>query len=234
METTEFFDRVLAPDGYYCLFAIDAKNDRRVQKFYPSKADIVNAAHNLDQNGYDAYFALATFEEGNSRRVDNVKQLNSFFLDLDCGPSKDFATQDEAVTALRSFCAQNNLPKPTLVNSGRGVHVYWFLKEAVSPTEWLPVAERLKKLCAECNLLADPAVTADAARVLRVPFTHNHKSDPPALVRFFGRKMSDPVDLDYFSGLLGLDAIPVPKAIEYSSSSALMDALIGNKECIFK
>ena len=60
-----------------------------------------------------------------------------------------------------------------MINSGRGVHVYWILTEPVGIDDWLPVAQRLKRLCAQHNLLADPAVTADGARVLGIPNTHN-------------------------------------------------------------
>jgi len=235
METRIFLERALGSDGYYCVFAFRTADDRRIQKFYDSVDAVIEAAQDLDGEGFDAYFALATFEEPNSRKVDNVKQLKAMFLDLDCGPSKDYISQEEAIKALRGFCRQFSLPKPLLVNSGRGVHVYWFLKESVSLVEWLPVAERLKKLCTDNNLLADPAVTADAARVLRIPFTHNYKTNPPSPVNFFGMSMPDRVDFDQFAELLGDDPIPVPKMLaEPMGSNAVMDALIGNKENEFK
>ena len=64
-----------------------------------------------------------------------------------------------------------------LINSGYGIHVYWVLTESISYAEWLPVAQGLKDMCIQHNLLADNGVTADAARVLRVPGTRNHKHD---------------------------------------------------------
>ena len=66
----------------------------------------------MDAEGYDAYYALATFKEAGSRTVDNVKYLNSLFLDLDCGASKDYATQPDAIDALKHFCKRLSLPKP--------------------------------------------------------------------------------------------------------------------------
>lgn len=100
--------------------------------------------------------------------------------------------------------------------------------------EWLPVAETLKRLCAEHNLLADPAVTADAARVLRVPRTHNHKPDPPVSVSFFGSDVPKPLDIDVFKEYLGAELIPVPTRHIPSGSNAVMDALLGNKKNTFK
>ena len=234
METKEFLQRALGEGGFYCVFASLGSENRRVQKFYNSIDAVLTKAQELDEAGFDAYFALATFEEAGSRKVANVKELRAFFLDLDCGPSKDYENQNEAMLALREFCKKLDLPKPLLVNSGRGIHVYWFLSEPVSMSEWLPVAETLKRLCADHNLLADPAVTSDAARVLRVPHTHNHKTDPPVSVSFFGTDAPKPVDIDVFKEYLGAELIPVPTRHIPSGSNAVMDALLGNKKNTFK
>ena len=121
----------MASEGHYCVFASRTHDDRRVQKFYDTIEQVIHAARSLDAEGYDAYYALATFHEAGSRKVDNVKYLKSLFLDLDCGASKDYPTQLDAVKALRSFCKQLSLPKPVMVNSGRGVHVYWMLRNSV-------------------------------------------------------------------------------------------------------
>ena len=211
METKTFLGEVLASDGHYCIFASRAKDDYRIQRFYSSVEEAVRSAQELDAEGCDAYFALATFEEPNSRKVVNVKYLKSLFLDLDCGPSKDYPNQETAIAALRKFCKDINLPKPVIVNSGRGIHVYWALSEQVPLDDWLPVAEKLKKLCVDNNLLADPAVTADAARVLRVPTTHNYKDNPPQEVSFLGLGAPEAVDFDAFSELLGSDFIAPPR-----------------------
>ena len=146
METKTFLNRVLSKEGNYCVFAFRTRDDRRIQKFYSSIDHVVDMASNLDKEGYDAYFALATFNEAGSRKVDNVKELNSFFLDLDCGLGKDYKTQEEAIQALKSFCMRFKLPRPTMINSGRGVHVYWFLTEPVGLQNWLSVSSRLKAL----------------------------------------------------------------------------------------
>lgn len=234
METKTFLEGALASEGHYCVFASRTHDDRRVQKFYDTIEQVIHAARNLDAEGYDAYYALATFHEAGSRKVDNVKYLKSLFLDLDCGASKDYPTQLDAVKALRSFCKQLSLPKPVMVNSGRGVHVYWMLRNSVILEDWLPVAERLKKLCADNGLLADPAVTADAARVLRIPTTHNHKDTPPTPVGFFAADAVNLVDFDDFSELLGNDPIPVPKRYVPDGNNAVMTTLNSNMESTFR
>ena len=235
METKTFLSKALSSEGYYCVFAARSKDDRRVQKFYDSIDAVVDAAHNFDAEGFDVYYGLATFEEAGSRKVDNVKHIKSFFLDLDCGPSKEFLSQEQAVVALRDFCKHNNLPRPTMVNSGRGVHVYWFLSESVCYADWYPVAERLKRLCTEQDFYADPAVTSDGARVLRIPHTHNHKTNPPSDVGFFGlAKRFETVDFDTFSELLGNDPIPVPTMYTPLAMNQTMQNLMGNQESVFK
>jgi len=235
MKTENFLRKVLASEGDYCVFAsnLKRKNDI-VQNFYTSIGDMVDGARDLDAKGYDAYFALATFKTPNSRKVDNVKQLKSFFLDLDCGEGKEYPNQDAAILALQGFCKTLALPAPKLVNSGRGVHVYWALSEAVLVDDWLPVAQRLKKLCVSNGFLTDTSVTADAARVLRLPSTHNHKTTPPASVEFFGIETPVDVDFDAFSELLGGNMIPVPTKAVPVGANAVMRALIGNNQTKFK
>jgi len=232
METTIFLKEVLSRNGLYCVFASNSTADKRIQRFHDSIDDLVDTALDLDSNGYDVYFALATFNEDNSRKVNNVKHLKSFFLDLDCGPTKDFASKEEAITALRLFCKGAKLPKPSIVDSGRGVHVYWALREGVPLDDWLPVATNLKNLCAKHNFMADPAVTADAARVLRVPLTHNYKQDEPLPVNFINGSLPKKVDFDTFAELLGGQQIAPPKAV-ISGANAVMNAALQNHEYVF-
>ena len=234
METIDFLRSVLG-DGYghYCMFAANAETNKRVQKFYRSVDAVADAADSFDEDGYDVYFGLGTLTEAGNRKRDNVSHLQSFFLDLDCGPSKEYPSQVEAIRDLRKFCSKLNLPTPLMVNSGRGVHVYWTLSKPVLLAKWLTVAERLKKACVEQGLLADPAVTADAARILRVPNTHNYKDDPPLPVQVYGIVKPEPVVLEDFVSLLGGDIKAPPADIELGPD-ALYETLASNKESSFK
>ncbi len=232
MKTLEFLEGVLSSEGHYCVFAARSRDDTRTQKFYDTLEEVERAALKFDADGYDAYFALSTFKEPTNRKGPNAHELKSLFLDLDCGPSKEYPTQKAAVDALRAFCKQLSLPKPMMVNSGRGVHVYWSLTEAVSAEQWLDAAERLKRACADNGLLADPAVTADVVRILRVPFTHNYKGDPPLPVDFFGVSMPEPVVLGEFTSKLGVVLKPVTTLD--LGTDALYEAYADNSENVFK
>ena len=215
METKQFLNTVLSDEGYYCVIGI--KNGRTVQKFYSSLDSIAETATNLDIDGCDTYFALSTFTEDTSRKAENVRYIKALFLDLDCGQGKPYSTQTNALTALSGFCKHYKLPTPTIaVNSGRGVHIYWVLTRPCSRKEWLPVAERLKAACTKYKLNADPVVTADAARILRIPNTHNFKSSPAANVKVIW-KLDTTVKLEAFAAQLPPLLMPVLSAKSYSA-----------------
>lgn len=173
MDAHTFLTLTLGSSGNYILFAAKQGLKPRQQVFDSIEA-LLERAGGLDNDGYDVYFSLATFA-GTSRTAVEAQELKALFLDLDCGEGKEYKNQAAALRDLQRFCRETHLPKPMIVNSGWGVHVYWPLEEALSVDEWKPVAMALKALCVEKGLKADPAVTADAARVLRIPNTHNHK-----------------------------------------------------------
>jgi hypothetical protein len=232
MELRAFLEKVLPTSGFYCVFAV--KGEDRKQKFYDSIGSVVDVSQNFDSGDYDTYFGLASFKDGTSRKGHNADKLRSFFLDLDCGPTKDYPDQASAIHALRSFCASINIQKPIIVNSGRGIHAYWPLSEDVPVDNWLPVAERLKNLCAQRKLYADPAVTSDVARVLRVPGTRNHKGAVPAAVHFFGENTTTPISLEVFAGHLGETIAPPPRKYVPSGSNAVSEVLMGNRTSSFR
>ena len=240
MDTKTFLKAVLGDEGSYCVWANRLSDKRKVQKFYADLDAVVHAAKNLDEEGFDAYFALGTFDEAGSRDAANVRQLRALYLDLDCGPTKEYADQPAALLALRTFCKHLNLPRPTVVNSGRGVHVYWPLMMPVSRETWHPVAEKLKAACRRHGLHADPVVTADAARVLRVPGTRNHKDSPPSDVVLVG-SLSEPVDIAAFDAAIGvgLDAssskvLDAARKFVPKEQDAIMQALSGSFISRFK
>lgn len=171
MNTLDFFQRVLPGAGTYCAFG--AMTGGRVrQVFAATLADLEQECSRLDQQGFNAYQALATFNDASSRKASNVAYLKSFFLDIDCkDPATQYANWKDALKALVAFVEETGLPKPLVVKSGGGLHVYWTLTEEVSPQEWHPVAQALKDLCLAKGLIIDPTVTADAARILRTPGT---------------------------------------------------------------
>ena len=230
MDTQEFLEKVVSDEGLYCTFAYNMQSRKRVQKFHSTFGELIQESQDLDEKGYDSYFALSTFKESDSRKVTNTHKLKSFFLDLDCGEGKDYPNQSDAIKDLKRFCKTCQFPAPIIVNSGRGIHAYWALSEHVVYEDWSPVAERLKKLCATHDLKADAAVTSDGARVLRLPNTHNHKTDPPTPVKCLrGRGL---IDFEAFATLVGDEPIGEPSKME--DFGVLAQRLLSNKESYFK
>lgn len=200
-----FLDSVLPTQGAYCAVAI--KGGKVRQTFHGTIREVEQAAQLADSGSADAYFALASFNDAAQKRTAaNAAYLKAFFLDIDVGPTKPYATQADAAVALRAFLQDTKLPLPTIVNSGGGLHVYWPLTEDVPAAEWVSYAERLKALCRERGLAADPAITADAARILRVPGTHNFKDVAPRAVQIIYQ--GQPTPLSAFDVLL--PAVPAP------------------------
>ena len=233
MNNLEFLQQVLGDEGYYCIVGLKKNSDKPVQKFFQKLEDAVTVAENLTKEGYDAYYALATFEDGKSRKTANVKQLRSLFVDLDCGEGKPYETQQEALIALKQFCITTKMPKPTIVNSGGGVHAYWAITEPITREVWLPLAEKLKSLCDENDLYADPVVTADSVRILRVPGTLNFKNDEPRNVALIGSSSSS-LELDTLKDIIG-DPVLAPRSyIPRGELDEVTKAILGNYTNRFK
>jgi hypothetical protein len=152
----------------------------------------------------DVYWCLSRQKEaGGSRSKANALAVKSIWLDVDGNkadePDKGYASVPEAQAAVAKFVVDAKLPKPSaIVMSGGGFHVYWISDRTMSVDEWAPYAHGLWALVQKHGLKADP-VTTDAARVLRVPGTLNHKTTPPRDV-----KILELLDHDYdFEQVLG-------------------------------
>lgn len=238
MSTIKFLQHVLADDGLFCLFAARAHDKRRAQKLFTSLEEMQETAQYLDEQGYDVYFATGTFRENRkekARAADNVLNMRSFFIDMDCGEGKGFASQQIALAALRSFCTQNQLPRPTMVNSGRGIHAYWSLTQAISVEQWHPLADKFKRMCISQGLAVDPVVMADCARVLRYPGSRNFKDSPPKEVTILG-EMAEQLTLEEFELVLERHAPKgeLPKKSKRVADDPLTSAISGNITSRFK
>lgn len=170
----------------YFTFGIKHVDDKPItkQRFVTAIDDIDTNADLLVGEEFNAFYAMAKYgNPQDGRTAANAIALKSFYIDLDCGPGKPYPDLGTGLGALKQFCKQTGLPRPTIVKSGLGAHVYWVMKEAIPKQEWRGYAEQLKTLCKQHKFDVDPAVTGEAARVLRIPGTY-HLKDPtnPILV----------------------------------------------------
>lgn len=228
MTRTDLLSAVLSSEGWYCVVGLK-KTGTPKQIFVQGLDEIEGVVNDLLAKHYDVYFACAKYEVNKSRTTDNVKAVKAFWLDIDCGEGKPYATQGDGLAALKNFCDAVGLPRPCVVNSGRGLHVYWPLTADITKEQWKTAAARLKALCVEHQFEADPARTADAASILRMPDTLNHKADPALEVKVM--VMGKPIDFDTLKQKLGvMDDVP-----DYLPTFAddMTRALMGNKQFRF-
>lgn len=203
MTPQEFLAVVLPSSGVYCTAELSTP---KKQHLYVDTIDtLVERACEFDSLHHNTYFALASFKEKGKRIVDNVYKIRSIFIDIDCGPEvgKNYPSKKEAVEALTKFLNDSQLDtlgSPYILSSGGGLHVYFPLTKDEDVDAWKPVAENFKRLCKKLGLNIDNTVTADAARVLRVPETHNYKKDKPRKVEI--KVVGNTFELDKINDLL--------------------------------
>ena len=169
--------------------------------FYEDISQLASCVARLDAAGGAVYHGCAAY--GEKRRTQaSVVAVKAFWLDLD----------QEAVEAygrVRGFAAACGVRSPLVVGSGRGLHCYWELADAVDRATWERYARGLKGACEAHGLDADRVRTADCASILRPPGSHWRKEDPPVLVEC--GELPEPFTLDELSPWLEFSHEPVRK-----------------------
>jgi hypothetical protein len=169
----QFLGRVLPTAGDYIVTAIPPGGKAFEIRGLTTLEGTAATIRKLSTKPLNVYIAIGSYN--NKRQAPKAKR--ALFLDLD---SKDFGDKKTAARELGLFCRATGMPMPAiLVDSGGGLHAYWPFDTDLDVGPWRALASQLKAKCLELGFKADPPITADAARVLRVPTTLNHKYDPP-------------------------------------------------------
>ena len=123
-------------------------------------------------NFLGCYFAISTRNGG--RGKNHIDEIPSLWADIDFKDS----SEDNARQILKNFYFQPS----ALVASGGGLQAYWFLKEPATKDEIPQIEDALKRLAIA---LEGDLQSAEAARILRIPGTHNRKPEygSPRLVK---------------------------------------------------
>lgn len=206
MNKQEFLNLLWPEEGWRVLAVngdpfTDEHGDTRVamrqRAFQPSDMPaVIRSTEEADAEKRNVWFAMATFRERSIvsprdpnktgvRFKVNAGWVKTLWVDVDVKPDnpKHYSTKEEAFAAARAFCKATNLPKPLVVDSGGGLHMYWPFTTAVTAERWLPIANHFKQLCLTCGFRIDAVCTSDIVRVLRVPETNNWKKDTPRPVK---------------------------------------------------
>lgn len=219
MDVADFLRMVWPDEGFYALatpFTPDGQSKPLyAHKVFDSVAAATAAANKL-KHYKDVYFCIHSLAQPrvwNPKKVDkktgelgafevrvqsNMLKARALFFDLDVGAddAAKYPSQMEALTGLKAFVADAQLPCPLVASSGGGLHVYWPLVESVKSDDWRELATKLKALALQHKLLADPMRTTDTASVLRVPGSFNRKdpANPRPVQLLFDRAAPTPVD----------------------------------------
>jgi hypothetical protein len=207
----DLLNAVQPSSGWFAVLGIKGVDNTK-QYLVETREEVDEIAALMVQQERNVFFGVAKYTDGSGRKKSNVKAIKSFWLDIDCGPTKavvnpktkrpdGYIDQASGLAALQKFCRTIGLPKPILINSGRGLHVYWPLTTEVTREQWEPVAARLRELCVTHDLYVDPSVF-EVSRVLRIPGTLNFKDNPASAVSVVHE--GKPTDFDDFVNLLGV------------------------------
>lgn len=190
MQMTKFCDHLYdeSTDGYIQILKINDKDNsgEKTIKIYNTKndglKDIVEEFHKEE----DVFLAPNTMYLPR-RRVENIRQFRSLFQDIDC--AKFGFEKAETVYMIWELYYADKIPKPTMVtDSGRGVHLYWRIKNA--PYGALNTWQELQDyIYYQLKHLGADRCATDGARVLRLPGTINSKNDSDCKVVYMDEEL---------------------------------------------
>ena len=127
----------------------------------------------LDMSGENIYITLNTFYKP-CRRLENIKELNTLFIDLDY--YKTGKTKDQVLMDLEKNYFNQSIPIPNyVIDSGRGMYLIWLIKSL--PSQALPLWKAVQDyLYKQLKCFGADRQALDATRILRVPGSINSKS----------------------------------------------------------
>ncbi|WP_068016385.1 hypothetical protein [Rhodoplanes sp. Z2-YC6860] len=154
---------------YLCTFPNERGTGAEHHIYTRHPSQIASFVSRWDKPGRGIFFCVGTVKNGQTRNKENIVETACLHADLDL----DKIESDPSCEVVLRKVAQLMYQPSAIVFSGGGLHLYWFLNEAI-PTqgnmERIEIA--LRKLA---DLIAgDPAV-CEVSRVMRLPTSHNSK-----------------------------------------------------------
>ena len=163
----------LSPEGYSILLAV-YPNERGkgpiVHQYVDNEKELQRFIRNYDRAGQAVYFAVAKLKDGARRAKENVEQVSWVWAEIDFKDHPD-RTADEIQQRIEA-----SPYSPTIiVASGHGLHCYWQLNEATDARPGKAQQDVEDALKLACAYIGGDTNAAEAARVLRLPGSHNTK-----------------------------------------------------------
>lgn len=192
MNTIDFLKHVLPEEGTKYLVVgipvLDGEIKRMGMRHMPftdlSKFEAVMVDRDKQEEN-TIYFACAAYKKAVSdhpkkkyRSDCNWLGARSFWMDVDCGPKKPYATWKDGFLKLKEVLKAHALPYPTVVSSGNGLHLYWVVEETITDVAvWYKTANLIHEVMLASGFQFDTTKTRDPKAVLR-PVGSFHKKDP--------------------------------------------------------
>lgn len=179
-ELKEYIKSVHAADDGYITLAITNKG--KWQQYHFKKEDLEENLNKILSLETNTYGSVNSFYKP-VRGIQNIRKINSIYLEYDRHNGPIPTNLD--IQSLLYFLDKdvfNSVPQPNLIiNSGRGIHLYWLLENL--PYQAIPLwtivrdkmVDELKKIDVKGFKLDTNSM--DLARVYRLPGTINTKTN---------------------------------------------------------
>ena len=243
METIDFLKRVCPRTDKIVITQYDNTKDIFWNRATYSYEELSQAA--ADINSWDKstaatiYFSIGAFanhevvDDEGKKKIKRTQSMATTFrvlcFDLDCGADKPYPTQREGLVKLAEVVKALGLPKPLIVLSGNGAHVYWVLDRDVEKSWWERTSIALRLALADSNLVIDNSKIHDPSMVLRPVGSHHKKAQPWKLVEV-AMDNGEEYAPELFTELLAKYAkdVVAPSVHKPRKRNAMLDAVLGD------
>ena len=156
-------------DGYIQLIKFE---DKKIIKIYNTNVTGLREVVEQVEGQTDTYITPNTMYKP-FRGVENIRQFRALYIDIDGVEGDQLGTAYKVLELVEN----KEIPKPTMiVNSGRGIHIYWRIANA--PYGALHTWQELEDyLYYKLKHLGADRSATDGARILRLPGTINSKNN---------------------------------------------------------
>lgn len=243
MNTLEFLRKVCPKKDKIVVTQYNHVKDKFWNREVYSYEELERAAEDIQrwdqQKDVTIYFSIGAFADNieigpdGRQKIRRTQQAASYFrvlcFDLDCGDDKPYKTLEDGLRALVAAVKSLELPKPMVIKSGNGAHVYWILSQTIEKSKWVALSSALFEATQSQGLEVDASKIKDPSMVLRPVGSFHKKAEwkpVEMLIEGAGEQ-----DVGLMAGRLK-DYIPKAKPVKAKKQSALLEAVLGDTKNI--
>jgi hypothetical protein len=172
------FLRALYPDLDGAFIELRVKRGKTMKASFHGCPDTLARTASTMAATHDVYLGIAARRDRSNGTKANLAWAIAVWSELDVGEGKPYPTLLEAYEAVRNFALRPSM----IIESGRGLHIYWLLREAW-PLENAADLEAFEAVTNGLAVALKGDAAWDASRVLRLPGTLWHKEEPARPVK---------------------------------------------------